>query len=620
LCFAKVLHSYDADEATELSLSEGELISVLQKDTEWWRGTGANGMGWFPCAYVTEEAGGGGGGGPDGGRMPPPSYVQANVVASHNAGAGLGRKTTAQERLKQLSDKVIQGLKQLYKAHIRPVEELYNFGQFHSPSLEDSDFDAPPMVLMLGQYSVGKTSFIKYLLERDFPGQRIGPEPTTDRFVAVMHGRAEKVTPGNAAAMDASRPFRALNRFGSGFLSKFEVSQCPSPILKDIYFVDTPGVLSGEKQRIGRSYDFASLIEWFATRADRILLLFDAHKLDISDEFRRSIEMLKGHDDKIRVVLNKSDRVSNQQLMRVYGAMMWSLGKVVQSPEVLRVYISSFWDKPYDEVGRSNKDLFDKERNDLMADLRSLPRNSAVRKINELIKRARLSKVHALLMAHLRGKMPSLFGKEKAQRKLMENIVDEFRAVQRQNALSPGDFPNVNRFRQIVEQGGFNLGSFPALKTKLIDAMDHVLSVDVPALMKGMPVLDEAEANAKVSGRGGANPFGKESSSAPGSGWVVNDARKAEYSNIFYTLESSGGKASGGACQPAMVRRANNQFPNAILGKIWDLADIDGDGCLDQDEFAVAMWLIDEAKKGSMPPDELPDECKPPSKRPNKRW
>ena len=69
-----------------------------------------------------------------------------------------------------------------------------------------------------------------------------------------------------------------------------------------------------------------------------------------------------------------------------------------------------------------------------------------------------------------------------------------------------------------------------------------------------------------------------------------------------------------------MVRRANNQFPNAILGKIWDLADIDGDGCLDQDEFAVAMWLIDEAKKGSMPPDELPDECKPPSKRPNKRW
>ena len=62
--------------------------------------------------------------------------------------------------------------------------------------------------------------------------------------------------------MDVTRPFRALQRFGSGFLNKFEVSQCPSPILQDIYFVDTPGVLSGEKQRIGLAYDFPTVIEW----------------------------------------------------------------------------------------------------------------------------------------------------------------------------------------------------------------------------------------------------------------------------------------------------------------------------------------------------------------------
>jgi len=139
---------------------------------------------------------------------------------------------------------VIDGLKNLYRTKIKPLEETYKFADFHSPGLSDSDIEAKPIVLLLGQYSTGKTTFIRYLLEKDFPGMNIGPEPTTDRFNAVMWSTEERVIPGNTAAVQEDKPFNGLSKFGTGFLSKFQCSTMPSTLLEKLTFVDTPGVLS----------------------------------------------------------------------------------------------------------------------------------------------------------------------------------------------------------------------------------------------------------------------------------------------------------------------------------------------------------------------------------------
>ncbi|GFZ12541.1 EPS15 homology domain 1 [Actinidia rufa] len=255
-------------------------------------------------------------------------------------------------------------------------------------------------------------------------------------------------------------------------------------LLEHITFVDTPGVLSGEKQRTQRSYDFTGVTSWFAAKCDLILLLFDPHKLDISDEFKRVISSLRGHDDKIRVVLNKADQIDTQQLMRVYGALMWSLGKVLNTPEVMRVYIGSFNDKPVNEAatGPIGKELFEREQDDLLSDLKDIPKKACDRRINEFVKRSRAAKIHAYIISHLRKEMPAMMGKAKAQQRLIDNLEDEFGKVQREHHLPAGDFPNVEHFREVLS--GYTFDKFEKLKPKMIQAVDDMLGYDIPDLLK----------------------------------------------------------------------------------------------------------------------------------------
>ncbi|XP_005812118.1 EH domain-containing protein 4-like [Xiphophorus maculatus] len=513
---------------------------------------------------------------------------------------------------------VTEGLQTLYTKKLLPLEETYLFHDFHSPALEGADFQSKPMVLLVGQYSTGKTTFIRYLLEQDFPGMRIGPEPTTDGFIAVMHGETEGVVPGNALVVDPKKPFRKLNAFGNSFLNRFICSQMPNQVLQSISIIDTPGILSGEKQRISRGYDFAEVLRWFGERVDRIILLFDAHKLDISDEFSEAIKAFKGQDDKIRVVLNKADQVDTQQLMRVYGALMWSLGKVINTPEVVRVYLGSFWAKPLQNT--ENRRLFEAESQDLFRDIQSLPRNAALRKLNDLIKRARLAKVHAYIISYLKKEMPSLFGREKKKEELIMRLPEIYVTLQREHHISPGDFPNVTKMQDMLQH--YDFSKFPSLKIKLIESVDKMLATKIAVLMAMIREEESKLPPAMVSG--GAfegsedGPFGRGygegiCAGADADDWIVS-RDKHRYDEIFYTLMPVNGKITGVNAKKEMM---NSRLPNTVLGKIWKLADCDQDGMLDDEEFALAQHLIQIKLEGYELPNELPNHLVPPAHRKN---
>ena len=164
---------------------------------------------------------------------------------------------------------------------------------------------------------------------------------------------------------------------------------------------------------------------------------------------------------------------------------MWSLGKVFQSPEVCRVYIGSFnANAPIrEDVNPTCKPLFEKEQEDLLHDLYDIPARSCDRKINEFVKRVRAAKIHFLVMGHLRKQIP-YFGQKKAQAKLLARLQEEFIHVQREYHLHPGDFPDVERYREILS--AFDISKFPKLDKNVMRQIEEVLTTDIPNLVREM--------------------------------------------------------------------------------------------------------------------------------------
>ncbi|XP_074492694.1 epidermal growth factor receptor substrate 15-like 1 isoform X3 [Sebastes fasciatus] len=106
------------------------------------------------------------------------------------------------------------------------------------------------------------------------------------------------------------------------------------------------------------------------------------------------------------------------------------------------------------------------------------------------------------------------------------------------------------------------------------------------------------------------------SSTASASGgelhWAVRPEEKSKFDGIFESLAPVNGLLSGEKVKPVLI---NSKLPLDVLGKVWDLSDIDKDGHLDRDEFAVAMHLVYRALEKEPVPALLPSSLIPPSKR-----
>ena len=233
-----------------------------------------------------------------------------------------------------------------------------------------------PLVLIIGNYSSGKSTFINEVLGRDV--QRTGQAPTDDSFTVLAGASPEesgKVIPGSSVIRDESLPFQPLRHFGESLTSHFSMKLVYSPVLENIAIIDTPGMLDSVTEK-DRGYDYLGVIGELARLSDLIVLMFDPHKAGtIKETYQVIRSTLPGSagEDRVRYVLNRIDECDNiTDLLRAYGTLCWNLSQMTGRKDLPRIYLTY---APCDESKLPQGfEVWKNERQELKHSLGSAPR------------------------------------------------------------------------------------------------------------------------------------------------------------------------------------------------------------------------------------------------------
>lgn len=301
--------------------------------------------------------------------------------------------------MEQFADRI----REYYDDPLVPLSQQFMFRR--PPTL--GELKRAPTVLLLGNHSSGKSTFVNHLIGA--PVQKTGVAPTDDGFTIISHGTSEADLDGHAVVSNPDLAYEGLRAFGDQLVSHIRLKLRPAELLQTVTLIDSPGMIDEAKAENGRGYDFPGVVRWFAERADLVMVFFDPDKPGTTGETLKVFrESLNGIDHKLLIVLNKMDQFHNlHDFARAYGALCWNLGKIIPRKDLPMIYNTYV---PTAGTPRSSLPVedFEKARNDLVDELRRAATRQMDNQITQMQAFAERLRLHAYVIDEAATRYKSL--------------------------------------------------------------------------------------------------------------------------------------------------------------------------------------------------------------------
>lgn len=163
-------------------------------------------------------------------------------------------------------------------------------------------------VLMIGNHSAGKSSFINWYVEEHV--QRTGVAIETQGFSFITSGRKRESLTGNATLhlYPHFEPLRQIEGV-TDYLTT-EISTSKQKKFSLVTFVDTPGLVDGDMKY---PFDVNKSILWLGDLADLIFVFFDPIGQALCKRTLNLVEELNHkHAERIRFYLSKADEAGHE--------------------------------------------------------------------------------------------------------------------------------------------------------------------------------------------------------------------------------------------------------------------------------------------------------------------